>query len=151
MINAWSLLYDEIYGDDEMSPCKTDHIDDDFLVGLSTASADTNVFTVDTSNFDKVSINTSESDDFITIAGGENTVYDFSDVDFTVPPYEEPVVSSVNLDDITFIDTPTPGIQTDNPRKIKKMSPSKLFRIIFLPLMVATTLLTIIMFRHLTL
>ena len=120
MINAWSLLYDEIYGDDEMSPCKTDHIDDDLVVGWSTASADTNVFTVDTSNFDNVSINTSESDDFITIAGGENTVYDFSGVDFTVPPYEEPVVSSVNLDDITFIDTPTPGIQTDNPRKYKE-------------------------------
>ena len=120
MINAWSLLYDEIYGDDEMSPCSTDHIDDNFMVGLSTASAGTNVFSVDTSNFDNVSINTSESDDFITIAGGENTVYDFSDVDFTVPPYEEPVVSSVNLDDITFIDTPTPGIQTDNPRKYKE-------------------------------
>ena len=41
MINAWSLLYDEIYGDDEMSPCSTDHINDDFLVGFSTASADT--------------------------------------------------------------------------------------------------------------
>ena len=121
MINAWSLLYDEIYGDDEMSPCKTDHIDDDLVVGWSTASADTNVFTVDTSNFDKVSINTSESDDFITIAGGDSFVdYDLSGVDFTVPPYEEPVVSSVNLDDITFIDTPTPGIQTDNPRKYKE-------------------------------
>ena len=120
MINAWSLLYDEIYGDDEMSPCKTDHIDDDFLVGLSTASADNTLYTVDTSNFDSVSINTAESDDFITIAGGENTVYDFSGVDFTVPLYEEPVVSSVNLDDITFIDTPTPGIQTDNPRKYKE-------------------------------
>ena len=47
-------------------------------------------------------------------------MYDFSGVDFTVPPYEEPVVSSVNLDDITFIDTPTPGIQTDNPRKYKE-------------------------------
>ena len=121
MINAWSLLYDEIYGDDEMSPCKTNHIDDDLVVGWSTASADsTNVFSVDTSNFDKVSINTSESDDFITIAGGENTVYDFSGVDFTVPPYEEPVVSSVNLDDITFIDTPTPGIQKDCTRKYKE-------------------------------
>ena len=120
MINAWSLLYDEIYGDDEMSPCKTDHIDDDFLVGLSTASADTNVFTVDTSNFDNVSINTSESDDFITIAGGENTVYDFSGVDFTVPPYEEPVVSSVNFDHITFTDPPTPGIESNNPRKYKE-------------------------------
>ena len=123
MINAWSLLYDEIYGDDEMSPCKTDHIDDDFIVGLSTASAGTNVFTVDTSNFDKVSINTSESDDFITIAGGENTVYDFDDLDYDVSQFtvaEEPVVSSVNFDHITFTDTPTPGIESNNPRKYKE-------------------------------
>ena len=45
MINAWSLLYDEIYGDDEMSPCKTDHIDDDLVITTvgsgNTASADT--------------------------------------------------------------------------------------------------------------
>ena len=125
MINAWSLLYDEIYGDDEMSPCKTDHIDDDLVVGLNTASADTNVFTVDTSNFDNVSINTSESDDFITIAGGENTVYDFDDLDydlsaFTVPPSEEPIVSAVNFDHITFTDTPTPGIESRNTRKYKE-------------------------------
>ncbi len=123
MINAWSLLYDEIYGDDEMSPCKTDHIDDDFLVGLSTASAGTNVFTVDTSNFDNVSINTAESDDFITIAGGENTVYDFDDLDYDVSQFtvsEESVVSAVNFDHITFTDPPTPGIQTDNPRKYKE-------------------------------
>ena len=123
MINAWSLLYDEIYGDDEMSPCKTDHIDDDFLVGLSTASAGTNVFTVDTSNFDKVSINTSESDDFITIAGGVNTLYDFDDLDFDVSQFtvaEEPVVSSVNFDHITFTDPPTPGIESNNPRKYKE-------------------------------
>ena len=128
MINAWSLLYDEIYGDDEMSPCKTDHIDDDFMVGLSTASAGTNVFTVDTSNFDNVSINTSESDDFITIAGGENTVYDFSGVDFTVPPYEESITLPTNImDDITFIDPavasgelPAPGIESNNPRKYKE-------------------------------
>ena len=130
MINAWSLLYDEIYGDDEMSPCKTDHIDDDFMVGLSTASAGTNVFTVDTSNFGNVSINTSESDDFITIAGGENTVYDFDGLDcdasqFTVS--EESVVSSVNFDHITFTDPavqlgelPAPGIESNNPRKYKE-------------------------------
>ena len=124
MINAWSLLYDEIYGDDEMSPCKTDHIDDDLVITTvgsgNTASAGTNVFSVDTSNFDYVGINTAESDDFITIAGGENTVYDFSGVDFTVPPYEEPVVSSVNFDHITFTDTPTPGIESRNTRKYKE-------------------------------
>ena len=136
MINAWSLLYDEIYGDDEMSPCKTDHIDDDFLVGLSTDSADTNVFSVDTSNFDNVSINTSESDDFITIAGGENTVYDFDDLDYDVSQFtvaEEPIATSVNFDHITFTDAdadlfasmdgvelPTPGIEKDCNRKYKE-------------------------------
>ena len=132
MVNSWSLLYDEIYGDDEMSPCKTDHIDDDFLVGLSTASADTNVFTVDTSNFDNVSINTSENKDFITIDGGDSVV-DFDlfasmdGVDYQVPPYQEPIVSPVNFDHITFTDPddPTvkiapPGIETDNPRKYKE-------------------------------
>ena len=127
MINAWSLLYDEIYGDDEMSPCKTDHNDDDIVITTvgsgNTASAGPNVFTVDTSNFDKVSINTSESDDFITIAGGVNTVYDFDDLDFDVSQFtvaEEPVVSSVNFDHITFTDTPTPGIESRNTRKYKE-------------------------------
>ena len=133
MINAWSLLYDEIYGDDEMSPCKTDHIDDDFLVGLSTASADNTLYTVDTSNFDSVSINTAESPDFITITGGDST-YDLSGLDYDLSQYttsyesyEEPIVSSVNFDDITFIDPavasgelPAPGIESNNPRKYKE-------------------------------
>ena len=135
MINAWSLLYDEIYGDDEMSPCKTDHKHEDdtvFTVGSgNTASADTtNVFSVDTSNFDYVGINTAETDDFITIAGGENTVYDFDDLDFDASQFAvaaEPVVSSVNFDHITFTDPavqsgelPTPGIESNNPRKYKE-------------------------------
>ena len=134
MINAWSLLYDEIYGDDEMSPCKTGHKHDDDIVittvgSGNTASAGSNVFSVDTSNFDSVSINTAESDDFITIAGGVNSFvdYDLSGVDFTVPPYEEPIVSEVNFDHITFIDPavelgelPTPGIESNNPRKYKE-------------------------------
>ena len=133
MINAWSLLYDEIYGDDEMSPCKTDHNDDIVITTVgsgNTASAGPNVFTVDTSNFDTVSINTTETDDFITITGGENTVYDFDGLDydvsqFTVPHMEEPLVSSVNLNDITFTDTlnlniPTPGIESKSTRKYKE-------------------------------
>ena len=127
MINAWSLLYDEIYGDDEMSPCKTDHNDDDIVITTvgsgNTASAGPNVFTVDTSNFDNVSINTAESDDFITITGGENILYDFDGLDYDVSQFtvaEEPVVSSVNFDHITFTDPPTPGIESNNPRKYKE-------------------------------
>ena len=140
MINAWSLLYDEIYGDDEMSPCKTDHINEDIVITTvgsgNTASSGTNVFSVDTSNFDHVGLNTSESDDFITITGGENTVYDFDDLDYDVSQFtvaEEPVVSSVNFDHITFTDAdadlfasmdgvelPTPGIEKDCNRKYKE-------------------------------
>jgi len=128
MINAWSLLYDEIYGDDEMSPCKTDHKHDDIVITTvgsgNTASAGPNVFTVDTSNFDNVSINTSALDnDNITITGGENTVYDFDDLDYDVSQFtvaEEPVVSTVNFDHITFTDTPTPGIESRNTRKYKE-------------------------------
>jgi hypothetical protein len=127
MINAWSLLYDEIYGDDEMSPCKTDHIDDDFLVGLSTASADTaNVFSVDTTGIENISINTDESPDFITITGGDNSLYDFDGIDYDVSQFtvsEESVVSSVNFDHITFDasdNVPAPGIESNNPRKYKE-------------------------------
>ena len=134
MINAWSLLYDEIYGDDEMSPCKTNHNDDDIVITTvgsgNTAYAGTNVFTVDTSNFDNVSINTTETDDFITIAGGENTVYDFDGLDYDVSQFtvaEESVVSSINFDHITFTDPavqsgelPTPGIESRNTRKYKE-------------------------------
>ena len=112
MVNAWSLLYDEIYGDDEMSPCSTDHI----TVGLSTASDTT--FNIDVPPLENITIDTSAFD---------TVDYDLSGVDFTVPPYEEPIVSSVNFDHITFIDPddPTvkiapPGIETDNPRKYKE-------------------------------
>jgi len=109
MINAWSLLYDEIYGDDEMSPCSTDHVyydsDQDLVVGLNTASADTNTYCVDTTNFADIKIDTS--------------AFDLSGVDFTVPPYEESICTS-NLDDIVFADVPTPGIKDPSTRKYKE-------------------------------
>jgi len=42
MVNAWSLLYDELYGDDEMSENKNDWGDDGFsMTGNPNASPDT--------------------------------------------------------------------------------------------------------------
>ena len=115
MINSWSLLYDEIYGDDEMSPCKTDHVEDNtvFTVGSgNTASADNNyTYSVDTTNFADIQIDTSAFDSV-----GD---YDLSGVDFTMPPYEEPICTS-NLDDIVFTDVPTPGIKDPSTRKYKE-------------------------------
>jgi len=111
MINAWSLLYDEIYGDDEMSPCKTNHNDDDIVITTvgsgNTASADTHTYCVDTTNFADIQIDTSAFD-----------VVDYDVSQFTVA--EEPVVSAVNFDHITFTDTPTPGIESRNTRKYKE-------------------------------
>ena len=113
MINAWSLLYDEIYGDEEMSPCKPDHKHEDdtvFTVGSgNTASADT--YSFDTTNFADIKIDTSalETDLFASMDG----------VDFSVAPYEESICTS-NLDDIVFADVPTPGIKDPSTRKYKE-------------------------------
>ena len=132
MVNAWSLLYDEIYGDDEMSPCKidtTDHIyydsDKDLVVGLSTASS--TIFNIDAPPIENISIDTSALDnEFLTISGGDTAVTDFDLGAVTVPPYEEPI-GTINWDHITFVDPddPTvkidpPGIESNNPRKYKE-------------------------------
>ena len=115
MINAWSLLYDEIYGDDEMSPCSLNHQHDDtvFTVGSgNTASATT--FNIDAPPVENITIDTSNFD----TVNFDDDGLDFDVSQFTVS--EESVVSSVNFDHITFTDTPKLGIETDNPRKYKE-------------------------------
>ena len=112
MINAWSLLYDEIYGDDEMSPHQHDNMVVTTVGSGNTASADTtNTYSVDTTNFADIKIDTSAFDNVVD--------YDLSGIDFTVPPYEEPICTS-NLDDIVFTDIPTPGIKDPSTRKYKE-------------------------------
>ena len=117
MINSWSLLYDEIYGDDEMSPCKIGHNHDDntvFTVGSgNTASADT--FKIDAPPLENISIDTSSID----LDGLDFDMSQYT-VDMSQYVVEEPIVSAVNFDHITFTDTPKPGIETDNPRKYKE-------------------------------
>jgi len=115
MVNSWSLLYDEIYGDDEMSPCKIGHTHDDDVVittvgSGNTASADT--FRIDAPPLESVSIDTSglDVDLFASMDG----------VEYQVPPYVEPVTISTNMDHITFTDAPTPGIEKDCTRKYKE-------------------------------
>ena len=116
MINAWSLLYDEIYGDDEMSPCKTGHKHDDDIVittvgSGNTASADT--FRIDAPPLENITIDTSNFD--------EDLFASMDGVEYQVPPYEEPIVLPTNLlDDITFTDPAVPGIESNNPRKYKE-------------------------------
>ena len=132
-MNAWALLYDELYGDDKMTddnrvtpqesdeydpkpesnavtPQESDEYDpvitdadlqsdttfnftlgDDCITGVSTASAST--FFVDPMNYETVTIDTSNYPGFTT---NDDTVQ------FTMP------------------DIPTPGIESNNPRKYKE-------------------------------
>jgi len=120
--------------ENEMSPCKlndvnitsleSDEYDPIITVGSgNTASASTNTYYVDTTNYSDIKIDTSALDnEAMTITGGDSLYsgldYDLSQ--YTVPPYEEPICTTTNLDDLVFTDIPTPGIETDNPRKYKE-------------------------------
>ena len=121
MVNAWSLLYDEIYGDDEMSPCKTDHIDV-FTVGSgNTASADNNyTYCVDTTNFADIKIDTSALDnEHLTISSDslDSVVdYDLSGIDFTSGS-ADPITTEIH---VTGMDIPTPSIKDPSTRKYKE-------------------------------
>ena len=113
MVNAWSLLYDELYGDDRMTednritpqesdeydpitgnvdrieidvPDFTDFTVGDSYVGLGTDAYPTATYMVDTTNYGEVSIDTSNFDTL----------------------------------NITMPDDPTPGIESNNPRKYKE-------------------------------
>ena len=57
MINAWSLLYDELYGDDEMNTS-------DFTVGVSTESFGDNSYFIDPGTIENITIDTSNYDAF---------------------------------------------------------------------------------------
>ena len=96
MINSWSLLYDELYEDDEMS-------EEIFNVGAgNTASeGDELNINVDNSLWDSVTIDTSN----------------FDNVDFTLPV---PEVYAGDCLGSSGYDPVTPGIETDNPRKYKE-------------------------------
>ena len=114
MTNAWSLLYDELYGDKKM----TDKKENDPIIGAgNTASLD-----------DGLNINTSLADS-ITITGMEGfdigTAYigdaDHTNVGQDWRSIEDPYYNTnIQIGDIDLSDTPKPGIESDNPRKYKE-------------------------------
>ena len=123
MVNAWSLLYDEIYGDDEMSPCSPDHQIDDINIAVgsgNTAAADTYTYCVDTTNFADIKIDTSALDnEHLTISSDslDSVVdYDLSGIDFTSGS-ADPITTELNL---TGMDIPTPSIKDPSIRKYKE-------------------------------
>ena len=143
MINAWSLLYEELNGtmaktypikDNDMSPCKLD--DPIFTVGSgNTASADSTTYYVDTTQMGDISIDTSALDNEEIIIEGGDAILNFDDIVFTDTaeydtlnikmPDDYPssfTAFSDNDDSIAhLIDKPvSSGIEDNSPRKYKE-------------------------------
>ena len=159
MINAWSLLYDELYGDDEMTEnieintgtgqtvfnvsydgLKQEH--SDYWYDYTRNDPDReNPFTdpKDRVRADRVVGKT--SDDILTIDGGDALKFDdyptaftaFADNDDSISHHiEVPTGDFVNFDlgigntaytagvDTLNLNIPTPGIESNNPRKYKE-------------------------------
>jgi len=139
MINSWSLLYDEIYGDDEMSDEIKITTDSTFNVGSgSTASAtfvnfdltdENNNISIDTSNytvdFDGLENDVIYAGDTLGSSGYETVTSGYETLNLTLPD-DSPLSQNFLADNddnaahhFTMPSTP-PGIETDNPRKYKE-------------------------------
>ena len=139
MINAWSLLYEELNGTmDKTYPIDNKELDTN--INITTETGDTVYNVPDDVEIDEnipevVTVGetneTTADDDTITITGGDfinfddtgigNTAYvDTLDLDFS-----SSYSGNFTMDDvITFPDSgtqiPTPGIESNNPRKYKE-------------------------------
>jgi len=138
MINAWSLLHEAYYGtmaktypikENDMSPCKLENIkitslesdeyDPIITVGSgNTASASqNNSYTIDTTNFADIKIDTSNCP--VTLTGFS------TDQIYTTPPIEEPICTA-NMDDIVFnndyYDTLNINLSDDYPSAFTALS-----------------------------
>ena len=150
MINAWSLLYDELYGDDEMTEdikittgtgntifnVPEDVVIEDIPEVVTAGEASDEVLTIDggdalgVDDFPTAFSTFADNDDSIAHHVGFNTG-DFVNFDLGG---ESPCIgvdtldldfsgcySGLGTDDvITFGDTTTPGIESNNPRKYKE-------------------------------
>ena len=133
MINAWSLLYDELYGDDEMTyPVENNEIDTN--INITTGIGNTAIYNV------PENVENEKVDDVLTIDGGDTLNFDdyptaftaFADNDDSIAHHINlgigtDCVDTLNLDfsscygdDTISFDTPTPGIESNNPRKYKE-------------------------------
>ncbi len=127
MINAWSLLYDELYGDDEMT-------DDNIEINTGTGQTifnvpeDLKIEEVDPNLIDPPITIGGSDEGTLNISGGDfvnfdlgvgNTAY-AETFHLDLGSYSDPVVSAADV--ISFGDDsiPTPGIESNNPRKYKE-------------------------------
>ena len=119
MINAWSLLYEELNGTmDKTYPIDNNEIDTN--INITTGTGNTATYSIPDSSVNDFVFPSGNADDSISITGG-----DF--IDFTSPEYSVDTLDldfsgcyGSSTDVLTFDDTPTPGIESNNPRKYKE-------------------------------
>ena len=145
MINAWSLLYDELYEDDEMTEdikittgtgntifnVPEDVVIEDIPEVVTAGEASDEVLTIDggdTIDFDDAPLSFStlaDNDDSIAHHIGLNTG-DFVNFDLGVGNTVYTDTLNISVPDADYfasmdgIDLPTPGIESNNPRKYKE-------------------------------
>ena len=145
MINSWSLLYDELYGDDEMTEdikittgtgntifnVPEDVVIEDIPEVVTAGEASDEVLTIDggdTIDFDDAPLSFStlaDNDDSIAHHIGLNTG-DFVNFDLGVGNTVYTDTLNISVPDADYfasmdgIDLPTPGIESNNPRKYKE-------------------------------
>ena len=133
MINAWSLLYEELNGTmDKTYPIENNELNNE-NINITTETGDTVYNVPDDVEIDEVDLNTpitlgGADEDVLNITGGDFINFDYSGIGNTslYPGYS---VDTLDLDfsgcysqddTITFGDAPTPGIEKDCTRKYKE-------------------------------
>ena len=145
MINAWSLLYDELYGDDEMTEdikittgtgntifnVPEDVVIEDIPEVVTAGEADKGVLNIDggdTVNFDDyptACTTFADNDDSIAHHIGLNTDQ-FVNFDLGVGNTAYSDTLNISVPDADYfasmdgVELPTPGIESNNPRKYKE-------------------------------
>jgi len=124
MVNAWSLLYDEIYGDDEMTDNKITSLEsDEYDPIVTTATNDTYTISGGTTvDFADLNIGLSTASAYNDTAYFVDTTMDH-EVSIDMSNY-----SGANYDGAEYIDftlgdipsSPTPGIEDSSTRKYKE-------------------------------
>jgi len=126
MINSWSLLYDELYGDDEMT-------EETFNVGAGNTASDGQFFidtgsieniTIDTSNFDTVGFDTSGELYPTATFVANSPVEGYETLNITMPDGYPPAFTALSDNDDAIahlIDKPiSSGIEDSSTRKYKE-------------------------------
>jgi len=130
MVNAWSLLYDELYGDDEMTEDtkitslesdeydpkpKSDSEDTDWNDPVITSADLNDTINIDVPNFTDFTV----GDSYIGLG---TDAYPTATYMVDTTNYGEVSVDTSNFETVNFTmpDIPTPGIQKDCPRKYKE-------------------------------